>query len=257
MRWNKTIRTMARFLPSFSTDWFRFSNWRYFPIPSVCMLCKSYYRGSDAICLECYTYFKPLPQHCATCAVPISSISLECRNCAREQPVYDETITAYAFEEPLRTLLHRYKYQGALHLRSVFVRLMAEAYAKRRHDTIKTQCLIPVPLHAKKLRARGFNQASEFAAALGEQFAIPYHFQYCTRRIAAESQASSTALQRRQNLLNAFNVKPLPYKHVTLVDDVVTTGSTVNALAKILKKQGVERVSVWCCARTVPRSHVI
>lgn len=219
----------------------------------VCVLCRQYYKGSDAICEACYAYFKPLPSACPKCALPVSKeLPAACRNCATNTLAFDQTIVAYCFEEPLRTLLLRYKYQGALYFRSIFIRLMKEALTQAQQPNLKTEFLIPVPLHIKRLRKRGFNQAAEFTKILGKHYRIPYSLHACKRLNLTSAQVNSTADQRRQNLLNAFSIKPLPYHHVTLVDDVMTTGSTAHALARILKAQGVKTVSVWCCARTVP-----
>ena len=104
-------------------------------------------------------------------------------------------------------------------------------------------------MHPIRLRQRGFNQAAELAKQLAHTLNLPFDLFSCKKIINTAAQAGLNEQQRRKNLRDAFEAKPLPYQHITLVDDLLTTGSTANDLAKVLKKQGVTRVDVWCCAR--------
>jgi ComF family protein len=118
----------------------------------------------------------------------------------------------------------------------------------------KPEWIIPVPLHAERLRERGYNQALEIARPIAKKLQIPLQTRYCTRILPTLAQASMTAEERRRNMKNAFAVEELfQARHVAIVDDVLTTGSTVSEFARMLKKSGVARVDVWCCARTVLR----
>ncbi|WP_242604572.1 ComF family protein [Legionella fairfieldensis] len=218
-------------------------------LPSTCVLCQQYHRGSLAVCQLCIGLFKQLGPACHYCALPLPDAEfLICGLCAKERPVFDSVLTAYAFEEPLRTLLHNFKYQGALYLRSFLIQLMLDALPLL---TTSAQCLIPVPLHAKRLQQRGFNQAAELARLLAKKLKLPCDFKLCKKIIHTAPQASLDSKQRQQNLHQAFQSKTTSYQHVILVDDLLTTGSTANELARVLKRQGVSRVDLWCCARTV------
>ena len=111
--------------------------------------------------------------------------------------------------------------------------------------------IIPVPLHPKRIRQRGYNQATLLAKPLSKALALPLDkFQVKrTRYTPAQSQLHKKA--RLKNMKNAFSCKKdLPYQHVAIVDDVMTTGSTLNTLAHCLKQNGVSRVDVWVIART-------
>jgi ComF family protein len=111
-------------------------------------------------------------------------------------------------------------------------------------------CLIPVPLHPKRYRERGFNQSIEIARHLSKQLHVPLDLHSCTRRRDTAHQAELPAKQRLKNMRGAFEiVAPLRYQHAAIIDDVMTTGATVSALAHALKSQGVNRVDVWVCAR--------
>ncbi len=216
-------------------------------LPRSCALCAQYHDGFDAICNTCHEFLTPILFACTYCALPLpEGRFLTCGQCIQKKPYFDETTAPYAFEEPLRTLLHEFKYHRGLYLRSFLAKLIINNLPPHAFDT---ECLIPVPMHAEKLRQRGFNQAAELAKYIGKALNIPCHLQACEKIIHTPPQAGLNASQRHRNLSNAFQTKALPYKRVTLVDDLLTTGSTANELAKTLKKQGVEHVSVWCCAR--------
>ena len=115
-------------------------------------------------------------------------------------------------------------------------------------------CLIPVPMHAGRLAGRGFNQAQEIAASISGLLKIAVVSKSVLRIIATRAQTELTAKQRKHNIRGAFALaRPdMPeYRHVAIVDDVVTTGATVTELAGLLKQSGVARVDVWACARAV------
>jgi len=155
-------------------------------------------------------------------------------------------LSAYYFEEPLRTLLHQFKYQGALFLRSLFVELMLDAVMK----SYQTECLIPMPIHPLRLRERGFNQAMELAKYLGKHLGVPIDSHNCSKIINTSPQVSLDVRARRKNVSNSFEIEEIKYQHVTIIDDLLTTGSSANALASQLKTAGVKHVDVWCLART-------
>lgn len=171
-----------------------------------------------------------------------------CGHCIKNKPYFDRTFAPYAYDEPLRTLLHEFKYHQGLYLRSFLANLIVTHLPS---DLIQTECLLPVPMHQTRLRQRGFNQAAELTKYIAQEISVPYNLQLCQKVKATLPQAGLKANERQRNVKNTFKVKPLKYKHVTLIDDLLTTGSTANELAKTLKNQGVERVDVWCCARAL------
>lgn len=121
------------------------------------------------------------------------------------------------------------------------------------YDKSSMQCLMPIPMHPKRLRERGFNQAAILAMRLSKKLNIPYDIYRCEKIINTSPQAKLTATLRQKNLKNAFKARHIPYKQVTLIDDLVTTGNTACEIARVLKKQGVEIVDVWCVSRAVSR----
>lgn len=222
---------------------------RRFTIPTVCILCHHNHSKPISICESCENLFPILENPCQYCSRPLPNNDfLICGECLRKKPAFDRVITGYRFEEPLRTLLHEFKYTKALHLRPLLVQLMMRAFDS---DMALADCIIPIPLHRKRIKQRGFNQAAELAKLLSNRLKIPYNATICQKITNTSTQVGLNAQERRKNLRHSFSAKPSLYNHVLLIDDLITTGSTANEMAKVLKKQGVMRVDVWCCARAV------
>lgn len=222
-------------------------------LPAICALCDHYHTGRFAVCSACTTLFMPLGAACHHCAHPLPDEKLLiCGHCCKKPSVLDRTLTAYRFEEPLRTLMHDFKYREGLYLLTFLGMLMQHALPTEGYTT---DCLIPVPMHPKRIRQRGFNHAAELAKHLSHHLKVPYDVSHCHKHRNTRPQAGLNQTERCQNLKGAFHVTPMPYAHVTLIDDLLTTGSTAKELAGTLKQQGVKRVDLWCCARTV--GHVI
>lgn len=220
-------------------------------LPSICVVCSQYHRQTQIVCAACEDLFSLLGKACRHCAVPLHSTTnfLICGACIKKPPYFDSVLTAYRFEEPLRTLIHLFKYKGALFLRGFLIKLMLDAMPTS--GIISTQCLVPIPLHPLKLRTRGFNQAAILARQLAKQLDIPYELNLCCKITHTLPQAHLNQKKRRTNLHTSFLVNPSKYQHITLIDDLMTTGNTANELAKLFKKSGVRQVDVWCCARAV------
>ncbi len=223
-------------------------------LPAICGLCNQYYRSPLAICNECLALITPLGPACRQCAMPLPDDNhLLCGHCCQKKPWIDTVITAWRYEEPLRSLLHEFKYREGLHLVTLLSTLMMHALPAGGYTT---ECLVPVPMHPKRLRQRGFNQAAELTKHLGRRLAVPYELTLCKKIINTTPQAGLNAAERRRNLQRVFQANPGNYRHITLVDDLLTTGSTANELARVLKQHGVERVDLWCCARVANQTGV-
>lgn len=218
-------------------------------LQSICHLCKQYHYQPLALCEHCMNSLIPLGPACSCCANPLpNSDFLICGACIKHKPDFDEVLVAYRFEEPLRTLIHEFKYYQGLYLAKTLTTIIQHALL---NNTQKPDCLIPIPMHPSRLRTRGFNQAAVLCKLLAKQLKLPYNLRHCQKIVNTATQATLSRKERRTNLERTFQVKPLPYAHVALIDDLITTGSTANELAALLKKSGVARVSVWCCARTI------
>lgn len=186
---------------------------------------------------------------CVRCSLPLHSAILSpvCGSCQRKPPPLEHCHALLAYEPLVGSLIHALKFGQQLHIARSLGKLMAA-----NAPPTEAQALLPVPLHTDRLRQRGYNQALELARPLAKKTGLPLVVDAVVRQNATAAQAELSAEQRRKNLRKAFAVKhPLPWNHVVLVDDVMTTGSTLFELAETLKKAGVQRVDAWLCARAV------
>lgn len=196
---------------------------------------------------------------CPKCSKPGINNQL-CASCIKSPGLADKSLVAFAFKDDLRELIHQYKYQNQLYLS----RLLAEAWlqeiiqnrANQLQNLQQIDALIPVPLHLSRLRQRGYNQALELARMLGKKLNIPV-FNCLVRVKKTPSQTGLKANQRRKNLTNAFelDLAAVPelakLQKVALIDDVITTGSTMHfAIACLKSAQPDLVVEAWAIAKT-------
>lgn len=162
------------------------------------------------------------------------------------------TWTPFRYQNPMGRLIQAFKFGHRLDVGRVLGSLMVQA----RSSSValeRPQLLIPVPLHAQRLRERGYNQALELARPLGRTLGIPVDAYSCVRTRATQVQSLLPQNQRAKNVKGAFALrKPLTVRHVAIIDDVMTTGATVTEMARVLTASGVGRVEVWACARAAP-----
>lgn len=216
--------------------------------PPTCLLCGDPGTPGRDLCEACA---KSLPRNhpaCPRCATPLPFASaLPCGECQCRPPAFDKSFALFRYEEPARHLIHALKF----HHRHPAARLLGDLLADALADTDdKPELIIPVPLHPTKYRKRGHNQSLEIARVLSRRLQIPLDFNSCARVKATQSQTELKAEERRRNVRKAFAAaKPIHARHVAIFDDIMTTGSTVNEVAKVLRQAGVERVQVWACAR--------
>lgn len=177
-----------------------------------------------------------------------------CGRCLRREPPFAAAWVPLRYAHPLDLLEARFKFHADLAAGRVLSALMIEHAAV--DVPARPELLIPVPLHAARLRERGYNQALELARPLARAFAIPLRADLLLRTRATPPQTGLDAKTRRRNLRGAFAVAAaaaLP-GHVALIDDVMTTGATLHECARVLRRSGVARVDVWALARAPGRT---
>jgi ComF family protein len=170
-----------------------------------------------------------------------------CGACLRTLSPLDRVHAACLYTAPIDRLLPRFKFHEDLAAGRVLSQLMSEAFA----SVERPDALVPVPLHVRRLRSRGYDQALELALPVARALRIPMQARLLVRRRATAPQSERNAAARRRNVRGAFCVRAhsaVP-RHVALVDDVMTTGATLHAAASALLLAGVERVDAWVCAR--------
>ena len=150
-------------------------------------------------------------------------------------------------------MITQLKFHHHLIYANLFGALLTKKITLAYQDDRLPELIIPVPLHPSRLCERGFNQALEIAKPISKKLHLTINTQTCTRRINTLPQSLLPASERKSNIQHAFAlIKNTSAKHIALVDDVITTGNTISELANTFKKIGVEKVDVWCCARTTP-----
>lgn len=188
---------------------------------------------------------------CKTCAQPLASCSTElqrCGACLRRPPAFDASHIPFHYGYPIAQLIHDLKYRGRIACGRVLGELVARSVRSRIDDL--PGFIVPVPLAPGRYRERGYNQAIELGASLERTLGVPMRTDLAVRTRATREQAELNRKERRRNVRGAFSVeRALPATHLAILDDVVTTGSTVNELAKVLRRAGAEKIEVWAVAR--------
>jgi ComF family protein len=216
-----------------------------------CFLCRGAVRGAreeGLLCAACDTDLPRLRQQsCPRCALGSTDGAL-CGRCLAARPHFDATSAALQYRFPADVLVHALKFRGELALAALFGRLLAERIAGGE----RVDLLTAVPLSAARLRERGFNQALEIARETARFAGVRIEPHLALRRRDTAAQSALPWAERAANVHAAFEVRPLAGETVAVVDDVMTTGATLDELARTLKRAGASRVLNWVVARTFP-----
>jgi ComF family protein len=186
---------------------------------------------------------------CTGCAQPLPQPdTFLCGDCLQRPRDFDAAFAAYRYEHPLDWMVRRMKYSGDVAAARVLGTLLGRR-ALTGH-ALHVQALLPVPLHRTREARRGYNQAMEIARAAARELELPVVYDACRRVRATSEQVGLDASARRKNVYGAFELLRSPgVARIAIVDDVLTTGSTVEELARVLKAGGAEWVEVWAVAR--------
>lgn len=218
-------------------------------LPPTCILCNSSGFNRWDLCYDCYRQL-PWAQHqCPQCGKSLSSeypTLTPCGSCINALPAFDSTIAVFKHRDAIRFLIAGLKFNAQYKHARLLGLLLAEAI---NLNPIRPEAIIPMPLHPSRYKERGFNQSIEIAKTVAKQLKIPLLLNHCIRNRGTEHQTHLSKTERRKNVSNCFTqLQPLPFEHVAIIDDVMTTGSTAHELAKTLKAAGTQRVDMWVCA---------
>ena len=218
--------------------------------PPACVLCNLPTEYYD-LCTGCTDDLAQNKHPCSTCALPLQNpFDRVCARCLKQPPQFDHCHAAYLYDYPLDRLIQRFKFQGDLRCGRVLAELVLDSL-QHADEPVRAQALIPVPLFRKRLVERGFNQSLELARDLGSGLGLPVLKNHLVRIRNTRAQSDLGADKRTSNVRGAFkatNVTDLP-ENIALIDDVMTTGSTVNECALTLKNAGVQQIDIWLIAR--------
>jgi ComF family protein len=215
----------------------------------VCALCGDP-AAIDGLCGGCRAALPRLPAaRCPVCALP-NPTSETCGRCLKKRPAFDHVVCALSYEYPANALVLGLKYRGGL----AFARPLASCLAEALDAEPYPDIVIPMPLSPGRLVERGFNQAAELARLAASEFGLKISAALVRRNRESAPQASLPWKERAHNVRNAFHCGVnLQGKSVAVVDDVLTTGATLNELALALKRQGARQVTGWMATRTLPQ----
>lgn len=218
--------------------------------PPTCVLCGGSGDEGLDLCQACYNDLPHNEHSCPRCANPLPPATTEriCGVCQKHPPAYDRTLGLFVYAAPIDRLILQLKFNYKLEIGCLLGTLMAKML-EVKIDKIP-QLIIPLPLHHKRLRQRGYNQALQLAKPIAQRLNVPLDNHFCQRMRDTAQQSQLPRHERQKNVRGAFALRSgFNAKHVAIVDDVMTTGQTVNELARLLRINGVEIIEVWICAR--------
>lgn len=219
-----------------------------------CLLCDEPSEQAQPICMPCESELPWLDEQCRVCALPLPIDGLLCTQCARRRPAFRRVLVPWHYGFPLDALITRFKHQRQWPLGRLLAQMLGNWLAHRFAEGLpRPALLLPVPMARQRLRQRGYNQAAMLGQWIAAQLSISCHPQLLSRPVETIAQQELDARARRRNLANAFAIlrpEAVEGLHVALVDDVMTTGATAQALARLLRDAGAARVDVYCLART-------
>ncbi len=211
-----------------------------------CVLC----HGSSRNALLCEPCLRSMPRmfdQCHRCALPARDDTM-CGACVRHPPHFDATFATSRYEFPLDRLMHAYKYGGLLPIAVLFADLLSAVIGSEP----KVDLIIPLPLASRRLRERGFNQSQEIARRLGARKGIAVDPSAAMRIRETAAQAELPIGERIRNVRNAFRATSnVMGRRIAVVDDVMTTGATLDEFARTLKSHGALHVENWVVARAL------
>ena len=209
------------------------------------------------LCLLCQQELPYLStSSCDRCALPLMTHQqAQCHQCINQQPPWQRLIACMSYELECQYLIKQYKFSQQPQLHLLFSQLLSRRVSNNiiQHNYSLPEALLSIPLHKKRLVKRGYNQAQLLALDLSKQLQIPLIAdKLFIRTKNTKAQAQQTATERSNNMHNAFQVtQPITAKHIAIIDDVVTTGETMRAACLTLSAAGIERIDIWCIARTL------
>jgi len=201
------------------------------------------------VCAQALPYLDA--RHCPVCALPNPTGEI-CGRCLSHPTAFSHTLAVFSYDFPLDKLILAMKFGENLALANVFAEKLALLITTEKQPDF----LIPMPLHPARLRERGYNQSLLIAQKLSRLSNIPLLTTACQRTRHTATQSSLPWKERSKNVRDAFSCeRDLSGKHIALIDDVMTTGASLDALAKVVLKSGAREVSAWVVARTLPHKN--
>jgi len=213
--------------------------------PERCPMCDKILSGKEAhICDTCNAEVKIVKEpYCMKCGKPVLREEEYCKDCVRHSHTFDRGRTLFVYEGAVKKSIYRFKYAGRKQYAKQYA-YFAERELGNFIREVAPDALVPVPLHKKRFRKRGYNQAQLFAGALGRQMGIPVETKLVKRIKNTLPQKELDLSARQNNLKKAFKLcrNDVKLNTIIIIDDIYTTGSTIDALAQLFRDAGAERI---------------
>lgn len=227
-------------------------------LPTTCIVCAQVAQGEHSICNDCEIELPKLGICCRRCGIELNgglSDDSCCASCQLSPPSFDFCTAAFPYVSPIDKLIADFKFSARFDIGYSLSRVLANAFNAYYVGMSKPDLLLPVPLHKTRLGSRGFNQASEICNVLSKHCGVSTsHYALSKIRNTQPQTAMNSAAARKDNLRKAFTASRIAGRtgvtHIALIDDVVTTMATTQAISKLLREQQDCRIDVWCLART-------
>ena len=220
----------------------------YTILPGVCLLCDAKTNRHLDLCIDCENDLPWLEDVCSICSHPVPRGESICGKCLLNKPTYSRCHSAFVYQYPVDRLILNFKRQQNLIAGHLLANLLGSSLSSCHSPP---DLLIPMPLHKRAQKARGFNQSAELAKVLSDKLKTPLELKQCRRIIDTREQKSLSVSDRVRNVKGAFSLRSgFSGEKVGIVDDVVTTGATINELARVILANGAGSVEVYCLART-------
>jgi ComF family protein len=225
-------------------------------LPGWCVLCNDRAESGLDLCHPCRATLPWMGSSCRHCALPLPVPDPGCCGACLAGPPFARAIAGWHYAAPVAGMIQRIKFEGQLNEATVLATLLAEALRAQYQTEPLPELIVPVPLHWRRLLRRGHNQAGVVASVLGRMLDLPVAYGHMQRRRHTPPQTGRSRTARQRNLAGAFAARRAVPARIALVDDVMTTGATLKALAGAARRAGASDVHVWLLARTsAPLSH--
>lgn len=224
-------------------------------LPAICLLCRNLVAGENGLCAECWKQVEFIsPPLCVQCGAPFDIPAIgegKCGECLRQPPAYIQARAALKYTEASKGMVLRFKHSDQTFVAPTLAAWMRQAAPELLQNA---EIITPIPLHWRRLFSRKYNQAALLARHLAKQSQAEFLPQLLYRKRATLSQGRFGRLSRARNVQGAFGLREkdrakIQGKRVLLIDDVLTTGATVNTAARVLKEAGAARADVLTLAR--------
>lgn len=234
-------------------------------VPHFCPLCSA---CSDCyLCDNCITSLGMINTACSRCALPLNNIDayaenratvspkiltkLVCSECIKTPPLFSHTVCAFEYRNAVVRAIQNFKDGGDIRVGAAMASALKASIETHYALTPLPELIIPTPIHWRRRLQRGFNQSELIAKRLSKAFNIPYA-RPLKKQVFTASQKNLTRAQRQRNLSKSFSIKEktVKNKHIVIVDDIITTGSTIRTLSELCVLAGASKVDIWALART-------